>query len=177
MAGKLNGKRILMIICPANFRDEEVLEPKAAFEGEGAEVTVASTRAGHCRGMLGAVVHAESCVKDTKADDYDAVVVAGGAGSPQYLWDNADVHKIVQGAKELGKVIGAICLSTAVLANAGILQGIEATVYPTPESKSALAKGGAKYVPHDVVASGKIITAEGPGAAKKFAQKIVEAMM
>lgn len=176
MAGKLDGKKILMLICPENFRDEELLEPKGVFESEGAAVTVASRQAGACSGMLGATAQAEIVWDAASADDYDAVVVVGGAGSPQYLWDEARVHEIVRQANAAGKVVAAICLSGAVLANAGILRGIEATVYPTPESKAALASGGAKYVEKDVVVSGKIITGVGPQAATAFGRAIADAL-
>lgn len=176
MAGKLSGKKVLMIICPANFRDEELLEPKGVFESEGAAVTVASKQAGACRGMLGATAQAEIGWDAASADDYDAVVVVGGAGSPQYLWNDATVHGIVRKANSADKVIAAICLSGAVLANAGILKGIEATVYPTPDSKAALSRGGAKYVEKDVVVSGRIITGVGPQAAAAFGRAVAGAM-
>ncbi|MEW5944998.1 MAG: DJ-1/PfpI family protein [bacterium] len=176
MPGRLEGKKILMVISPANFRDEELLEPKAEFEKAGGSVTVASTKPGSCRGMLGAAAVAEIGVGAAKPGDYDAVVIVGGAGSPQYLWNDAAVHDILRKAHAAGKVVAGICLSGAALANAGILKGVKATVYATPESRKALADGGAHYVPEDVVVSGKTITAEGPAAAKKFALKIIEAL-
>ena len=39
----LRGQHVLIVIAPADFRDEELLQPKAAFEAEGAVVEVAST--------------------------------------------------------------------------------------------------------------------------------------
>jgi tRNA(Ser,Leu) C12 N-acetylase TAN1 len=46
----LRQRHILMVIAPSDFRDEELLEPKARFEAEGAIVETASTGTGIARG-------------------------------------------------------------------------------------------------------------------------------
>ena len=45
--------KIVMIIAPENYRDEEFQEPKGVFEEKGFEVTVASKGVKEAKGMLG----------------------------------------------------------------------------------------------------------------------------
>jgi len=100
---------------------------------------------GKSSGMLGATATPNILIKDARANDYDAVVVIGGMGSPEHLWDDTQLHRLLQDADKSGKIVAAICLSGAVLAKAGVLKNREATVYETPESLKELERGGAKF--------------------------------
>ncbi len=114
--------------------------------------------------MLGATANVDVVVSNLHADDIDCAVVVGGMGSPEYLWEDHNLHTLLKNLNSQGKVIGAICLSGAVLARAGVLNGKQATVYPMPESLKALKDGHANYVEQPVVQDGHIITADGPPA-------------
>lgn len=171
---KLAGTRILMVVAPEQFRDEELLEPKRIFEEEGAEVVVASTAAGEAKGMLGARVTPDAQIKDVKPSDFDAVAVVGGMGSPTHLWENNTLHNLLRDMNAANKVVSAICLSGAALARAGVLENKEATVWPMPESLQALDDGKAKYKKQPVVKDGRTITANGPEAAREFGETIVK---
>ncbi len=178
MAGKrdLAGRRVLAVIAPRNFRDEELFEPKAALEARGASVTVASTSTESAKGMLGAWAQPERTIEQCAVADYDAIAVVGGMGSPQHLWNHAALHELLRGAAARGKVVAGICLSGAVLANAGVLQGKRATVYRTDQSLAALEAGGATYTGEPLVIDGTVITAEGPAVARKFGEAIGDAL-
>ena len=171
---RLKGKRVLAVVAPFGFRDEELQQPKQILESEGAEVKVASTVEGTCSGMLGARVKTDLTLGQARPNDFDAVIVVGGIGSPEHLWDNAELHSLLKQAAEANKVIGGICLSGAVLARAGVLAGKQATVYQTPQTLEELKKAGARYVAKDVVTDGNTVTAEGPAAAREFGRKLVE---
>jgi len=169
---RLSNKRVVMVIAPEQFRDEELFEPKAVLEREGAAVVVASKRLGKAVGMLGGSYTPEKLLAEVSGREYAAVLVVGGMGSPTHLWEDETLHKILQDAERAGKIVGAICLSGAVLAKAGVLTGRKATVYKTDESVAALRKGGASYVTEDVVVDGRIVTASGPQAATKFGEAV-----
>jgi protease I len=172
----LKNKKILMIIAQKDFRDEELLEPKKIFEDYGARVTVASNTGQEATGMLGVKVKPDMAIEKARIHDYDAMVLIGGGGSPTYLWENKAVHGMAQHAKKENKVVAAICLSPAVLAKAGLLKGIKATVWDDPNAIDALKKNGAFYVKEHVVVEGKIITADGPTAAKEFGEAVAKAI-
>jgi protease I len=165
--------KVLFVIAPERFRDEELLEPKLALERHGAAVTVASTRPGAAVGMLGATVAVECTVRQAEAKSYEALVIVGGAGSPTHLWGSSELRSLVQEFHHAGKPVAAICLSGAVLARAGVLEGKRATVYPTERAILELRRGGATYVAEPVVEDGNLITASGPEAAVAFGAAVI----
>lgn len=167
-------RRILFVIAPERFRDEEFLEPKRALEAAGHAVTVASTRKGTATGMLGARVPVGMTLSEVDPDAFDAIVIAGGAGSPDHLWNCAPLEAAIRSLHAAGKPVAAICLSGAVLARAGVLSGRRATVYPAPRAVLELKRGGATYVEEPVVTDGNLLTASGPEAAPAFGAALVQ---
>jgi protease I len=102
--------------------------------------------------------------------------LVGGSGSKEYLWSNNKVISIVNEAFKKNKTIAAICLSSVVLAKAGILKGKTATVSPSGESIRLLQWNGAEYVKKGVVVDGRVVTAEGPANSEEFADAIISVM-
>ena len=110
-----------------------------------------------------------------KVSEYEAVILAGGERAIKYL-DNDEVRSLLNEFNQRGKLVAAICISPMILAEAGLLRGKEATVWSSDMNKSAVKKisgKGARYIDRSVVADGKIITANGPEAAKEFGKQIV----
>ncbi len=167
----LAGKEILFVIAPKNFRDEELLIPKTYFESLGAKTTVVSTTTDTAIGMLGTRVKPDGLISRVKGSDYDCVVFVGGAGAP-VLWDNPDAQRVAREAYEAGKVVGAICLAPVILARAGLLKNCNATVFHTAAAQ--LEREGARYTGNPVERCGRIVTANGPTAAKEFASTLKE---
>lgn len=166
----LSGKKIVMVIAPKDFRDEELFVPREYFEEAGAEVLIASQIKNEpLKGMLGGCIKASITVDEIKIDGLDALIVVGGVGAQVY-WNDEKLHRLLEEAVEDGKVVGAICISPVTLANAGLLKGREATVWAS--EKERLVAKGANYKDVDVVVSGRIVTANGPEAASEFAKAI-----
>lgn len=176
MANRLEGIRVLSVISPQNFRDEEYLEPRKILESEGAIVKVASTSLDEAKGMLGLKVKPDLSLTDVDVTDFNAVIVAGGSGTPQYLWGNSLLHYILKEAIKQSKVVAAICLAPAILAEAGLLKGLTATVFPSSDAIAKLRNGGAKYVDQPVVVEEKIITGRDPSAASVFGKAVAQAI-
>lgn len=168
-----NMANIVFIIAQHQFRDEELFVPKKIFENAGYHVRVASITRDECDGMIGGKYTPELTVNDIDVDMFDAIVVAGGMGSPE-LADHKEVIRVLNSAYEKKKVVASICLAGMVLAKAGLLRGRDATVYKTDDSLKALEEGEATYVEKDVVVDERIITASGPEAAKEFAETILK---
>jgi protease I len=169
----LAGKKVVMIIAPENFRDEELFEPKSVLTDKGAEVKVASTSLDTATGMLGGEAVPDMLIGDIKVEDWNAIVLVGGTGASLY-WEDSTIHSVLKEATKQDKVIGAICIAPVTLANAGILKDRKATVYKT-ETKKLEAKG-VKCTGKDVQRDGNIITANGPGAATSFGNVIAQAL-
>ena len=169
------GKKAVMIIACKDFRDEELAEPRKALEAAGVDVTVASTSVEGCKGMMGAEVTPDELVADLEADDFDLAVFVGGSGSAAF-YENEEVLAFAREADDEGLVIGAICLAPGILAKAGVLDGLKATVYDAENARSALEEGGAEYTGEAVTVDGVVVTGNGPDAARQFGEKLVEVL-
>ncbi len=55
-------------------------------------------------------------IHDAKMDDYDALVLVGGAGSALDIAGNMEVHDLVLKAYKKNKTVGALCYAVAALA-------------------------------------------------------------
>ncbi|MCD6429248.1 DJ-1/PfpI family protein [bacterium] len=169
-------KKALMIIAFKNFRDEEYLEPKEILENGGVEITTASSQLGEAKGSFGNTAKVDLTLEQVNVADYDGVIFVGGPGAVVYQ-DNTKAQEIARKAVEQDKILAAICIAPTILAKAGVLSGRRATVWTNVLDKSAakiLEENGATFVKENVVQDGKIITANGPGAAKEFGRKILE---
>lgn len=169
-------KKIAMIISFKEFKDEEYFIPRFIFKQNGCIVTTISSHKGTAIGVGGGETMVDLDFDNFNPLEFDALVFVGGSGAARFL-DDEDVSRILQEAKDI--VIGAICIAPAILAKNGILKGKMATVWSNNMDKSLISileENGAEYVDLPVVTDGKIITANGPMAAKDFAEKVLEAL-
>ena len=171
--GKLDGKKVLMVVAGKGYRDEEYEQPRAILEAEGAKVIVASSTLNKATGMLGGSVKPDILLKDVKPAGYDCVIFVGGTGATEY-WNDPKAHALAREASSAGKVTAAICIAPVTLANAGLLTGKRCTVWSS-ETEKVRAKGG-NCTTMAVERDGNIITGSGPTAARDFGRKIVEAL-
>jgi len=170
----LSGKKLLFIIPPKDFRDEELFETKKLLAKSGATSYLASTTIDSVRGMLGAKVRPDYLISELKANAYDAVIFIGGSGC-KTLWDNIDSQRLAREAFESGKVVAAICIAPVILARADLLTNCDATVFSS--QKNEITKVGAKYIDNNAVKCGRIVTANGPEAVEDFAKAIEEVLL
>ncbi len=100
----------------------------------------------------------------------DAFVLPGGLPGVTNLANSPTLLKVIKQGYEAGKVIGAICAAPSILGGLGILEGREATCYPSFEPQLT------GYVPTDkkVVVSGRIVTARSAGVSQEFALSLIE---
>ena len=173
-------KSVLIVIAPVKFRDEELSEPIKYLEKAGIGYDIISTQTGLAVGMLGGKILIEKTVQDiTQAgiNRYGGILIVGGGGSPDHLWNSVPLQALVKEFYAAGKVVSAICLSSVVLAKAGILKGKQATVWNDDAAIEQLREGGATYKPEPIVTDGKVITANGPLAAAGFGEKVARAIL
>lgn len=163
--------KILMVVAPERFGDEELFLPKEEFEKFGHETIIASSKIGICNGSRGGSIVSELLLKDISSEDFDAVVFVGGGGS-KIFFNDSNALNIAREMNDKGKIVSAICLAPVILANAGVLKGKNATV-SGQESKTIESKG-AKYTQPGVTVDGNIITGNAHKSSRLFGQKICE---
>ncbi|OGQ86858.1 MAG: hypothetical protein A2289_13850 [Deltaproteobacteria bacterium RIFOXYA12_FULL_58_15] len=173
---KLVGKKALMVIAPAGFQDEELFVPRQLLESAGVSVTVASTRTGGLKGMMGGRATAMTTVDRVNVGLFDAVLLVGGDGARDHLWSHSRLQALVREASKAGKIVGAICLAPVVLARAGLLADKETAVWRSPEALAELKEARVRVADADVLHAGNLITANGPLAAERWANAIIAAI-
>ena len=152
--------KVLFIIAKKGFRDVEYFIPREILEKAGHTITVASnSKAGETAiGADDGEVKIDLNYTKAKIDDFDAVIFIGGPGALENL-DNAESYRLIQETVAKDKILGAICIAPAILAKAGVLKN-----------------NSADYIGENVVQDGKIITANGPLAAKEFGEKLLSVL-
>jgi len=171
--------KILFIVAQNKFRDEEFFHPRDILKSH--EIEVASLTTKTATGVLGGEIKPdldiEEALKRVKDDAYDAVIFVGGQGAIEYFTHPAALD-IARTAAESDavKVLGAICIAPLILAHAGVLDGKKVTCWDDDKGtkKKIIESKGAAFVAKNVVADGKIVTANGPQSAKKFGEKIFD---
>lgn len=166
-------RRAVLVIAHHGYREEELERPRAALAKAGVEVEVVSSALAPARGMHDGTCYPDRLVGAVRVDELDALVFVGGNGATEYFEDRA-VHRLAREALESGRVVGAICFASSILANAGLLEGRDATGFPSREPH--LVARGARYTGAPVEVSGGLVTGRGPEDAEAFAQALVAAL-
>lgn len=169
-------KKLAIIVASKDFRDEEYFIPQAIFKKEGLPFKIFSDKKGVIIGVYGGEGFAGEEIEKLNVEDFSGVVFVGGPGAAKLL-DNEKSYKIAKEALRKNVLLAAICISPTILAKAGVLEGKGATVWNSSmerEPIKILKKFGTRYENKDVVVDGRIITANGPESAEKFAKEIVK---
>jgi len=171
--------RAVLVIAFRGFQDFEYQDTKIALEALNIRTVTISSKIGEAIGKFGQSVNIEKTFSDIELDRFGAVIFIGGPGASDYIEDDS-AHQFIHQAIEKDKVLGAICLAPTILAQAGVLKNRKATVWSSPLNKETiemLEKGQAIYIDESIVVDGRIITANGPTAAKDFGKKIGELLL
>lgn len=126
---------------------------------------------------------------DINADDYDAIVFAGGNGSWEDYFPNDDVHKVLTQFMKAGKLTALLCSSTGLL---GIANNLDGKGQPLGKGKNVTGyfrveglikvMGKANYYPGEknqpfVMVDGNLITGRDPLSAELFGKTVVEELL
>ncbi len=157
----------IAFILADGFEDSEMVVTRDLLVRAGFDVTLFGLGKKIVEGSAGIKIISDEQFSPEKLEGFDGVVLPGGRGY-KYLLQSESVRKSLKEANEKKKMIAAICAAPVVLAEAGILDDVKATVYPGFEKKIPHPRNGS------VVVDKNIITANGPGAAFHFGLKIIE---
>ncbi len=172
--GQLDNKQIAIIVGQKNFNMEEFQYLYETLEKEGADISVASNTLEKALGRLGGYVAPDCKINDLAPEEFDALVLVGGYGARVYLWDDVDTHEVLRKFARAGKLIAAITNAPVSLANAGVLEGRKATVYPDYDSTLIFDEKGVHHVHDHVAVDDNIITAEHSRFIKEFTSAIID---
>ncbi len=165
-------KKVLLVLAPKDFRDEEYFDTKEILEKKFV-IHTANLYGKTSKSVLGKHVDVNLSLDKVDVNDYTALIFVGGPGCSVYF----NEKKILDIAKEFyfkGKFVCAICLAAGIISNAGLVRGKKIT--GSYGAKELVEANEGKFTGSNVEISGRIITASGPEESKKFGEAIVSAL-
>lgn len=166
-------KRVVFIIPGSRFAYDELFQTADVLVAAGVQVTMAGFEPGFIQSMSRGQVEITLLVYDIFVEDYDAIVLVGGARSRRYL-DEAVISDVVRDTVGRGKIVAAIGAGTRILANAGVVLGLRVT--GGLGERWNLQRAGAEYTGAAVEWDRLIITARGSRSASLFGRTIAQAL-
>lgn len=170
------GRKKVAFILADDFEDTEFEVPYDRLKSAGLNAVIVGLKAGeHVCGYRERVcVTTDTSFDDVSADDFDALVIAGGY-SPDKLRIHEQAVDFVRDFMNSGKVVGSICHGPQILITAGVIEGRTLTSWPSVAVD--VVNAGGTYVDRQVVVDECLVTSRNPQDAEAFAGKLVELIL
>lgn len=165
-------KRAVVLLADG-FEEVEAITQIDFLRRAGIEVVVAGVTGRDVVGGHDIRINTDITV-DEFGDDFDALVIPGGATGAENLSADDVAMTLVRRAFDEKKLVAAICAAPGVVLGANGLLGTSTfTCYPGFESRAT----SGSFVEDRVVVDGRLITSRSPGTAAEFAMAIVTALV
>ena len=176
---ELVGKKVA-ILATDGVEQVELTDPQNLLKEHGATVHIISpAQAGE---QIQAVFMLELADKFTvdkyvgeaNPDDYDLLLIPGGAWNPDFLRLSDEAISFIKRFAHTGKPIASICHGPWTLIDAELVKGKKITSFPS--IRKDLENAGATWVDQEVVVDGNIITSRSPVDLPIFNEAILNAL-
>ena len=165
--------KVAVVVALDSYAAPEFHPVMDALTEAGYEPVVVSSEAGTANGRS-ETLEVTSVIADYTAADLRGIVLIGGSTA---LWENAELHALLQDCLYSDRVTAAICLASVTLAKAEILiDGDTACWFNCDIADPEMEAVGVLDSGQPVTVDGLIITGDGPDSAEEFAQKVVETL-
>lgn len=145
-----------VIVTGKLVQDHEFIYPYYRLQEDGYHVDVAVPGKEQTNGIIGVKVIPTMDVTDIRVEDFDVLVLPGGAKSMEYLRQNKDVLATVQAFDKVKKPILSICHAAQLLISAQIVKGRRVSGYYSV--KDDINNAGATYVDEPAVVDDNLVT-------------------
>ncbi len=129
----------------------------------------------HISGSHNIGISADLLFEEADLLKYDALFLPGGLNGSRALAAHKELSDCLVNSHKDKKLIAAICAAPYILARLNILNGKQATCYPS--FKNELTDNGACYLNEKVVVDGNIVTSSGLGCVFLFSAKLIELLI
>ena len=164
---------MVYILLGTGFEEIEALTPVDLLRRAGVQVKTVGLNGKIVYGGHAIGVEADMTIEELDASDAEMIVLPCGLGGVASIRGCGKALEAVKAVYDSGKYVAAICAGPTVLADLGLLAGVQATCYPgqIPNMKDALVAENAACV-----TDGKVITGTSAGTAVPFALALIEAL-
>jgi protease I len=165
----LNGFRVA-VIATDGFEEQELTEPVRALKDAGAQVTILSPKSGQLQAFRhmekGITVPMDEALSEADADEFDGVVLPGGALNADFLRVLPELQSFLQTMQDAHKPTAAICHAPWELISAGLVQGRTLTSYHTIQDD--IRNAGGNWIDQEVVEDDNRVTSRQPDDLPAF---------
>jgi len=173
--GKLDGKKIA-VLAAEGVEQVELEKPVKALRDAGAETELISLE----RGTVQAMNHIDKAdtfpvdrtVDEASVDDYDGLLLPGGAVNPDNLRQSDEAVAFVRGFFDTGRPIAAICHAPWVLVEADVVRGLHLTSWPS--LRTDIRNAGGTWSDEQVITDHGVVTSRKPDDIPAFSEKMIE---
>lgn len=170
----LKGIRVA-ILATDDFEQSELTEPRKALDEAGAKTVVIAPRSGEIQGFKhdekGDLVKVDLTLDEARPDDFDAVLMPGGALNADSLRVNRKAQDFVRQFDQAGKPLAVICHGPWLLVSAGLVRGRTMTSYHTIQDD--LRNAGAHWENREVVRDRNWVSSRQPTDIPAFNREMV----
>ncbi|GAB4485221.1 MAG: DJ-1/PfpI family protein [Thermodesulfovibrionales bacterium] len=161
--------KVVMLLADG-FEEVEAIGIADVLRRAGIETVLAGLREGQVTGAHNVRVLPDAVIDSILPEEFDMLVLPGGQPGADNLNADPRVRALITEFSQRGRLLGAICAAPYVLAEAGVLTGLQATSYPSYKDRL----GTADYRETSVVEHGNVMTSRGPGTALCFGLAIAK---
>lgn len=171
----ITGRNIAILVYNY-FEQAEFEEPMETLKDAGATVTVITTAddkklQGLNHVEAGDTFMADLLIEDATPEEYDAVVLPGGAINADGLRMDETAQSWVRDFLDEEKPVAAICHAPWVLASADVLDGRRLTSFYTIQDD--IRNAGGDWIDQSVVIDRSLITSRKPDDIPKFTDALI----
>ena len=165
---------MVYVFLAEGFELVEAMAPVDILRRAKVEVKTVGVTGKAVAASNGVKVEADLELAQAVKEGLSAIVLPGGLPGTLNLEESPEVQGFVDHCAEQGILTAAICAAPSILAHKGLLNGREATAFPSFQKD--LEEGGARPSGRYVVRDGQFITARGMGVSIQFGLALAEAL-
>jgi protease I len=175
MAGKLNGKKVAILVTDG-FEQVELEKPRQALDQAGAKTSIVSPKDGKVKGWKltewGDQLNVDVPLNQARPEDFDALLLPGGVINPDKLRMDEKAVQFVKSFFDAGKPVAAICHGPWTIVEAGVARGRKIASWPS--LKTDIRNAGAEWVDSEAIVDGNLVSARKPDDIPAFNREMIE---
>jgi len=174
MSQRLEGYRVA-ILATDLFEESELIEPRKALDEEGATTIVIAPHAGEIQAVQHdkktQKVKVDQILTDADPEQFDAVLLPGGAMNADALRNNQLAQEFVRRMDQTRRPVGVICHGGWLLISARLVRGRHLTSYKTIQDD--FRNAGAFWADKEVVRDGNLVSSRQPSDIPHFSHELI----
>ena len=148
--------RNALILTGNLVQDHEYIYPYYRVQEDGYNVDVAVRGKKQVNGIIGAKIIPTKDIPELKVEDYDLLILPGGAKSMEYMRQDKEILEFISEFNDSGKVIASICHAAQLLISAKVVDGRKISGYYS--IKDDINNAGAIYTDEPAVVDENIVS-------------------